>query len=773
MTRTSHESVNDLWNDNEASKLDPVGRLVYRSNKLGADQRITNTGGGNTSSKITEQDALTGGPVDVLWVKGSGGDLRTATREFFASLRQSELVGLQQLYATRADKGLKSPAEDDMVALYPHCTFNLNPRAPSIDTPLHSFIPAKHVDHMHPNSIIAVAACSRCRDITRELFGDEMEYVPWMRPGFELGLAMQSICRNNSKARAIMMGQHGFISWSDDDKQCYHRTLDFIQRASDYIEEKYAEKGGDTAAFGGPVARALPEEARRKVLARLLPWLRGQVGPQRRFIATIQDDEKILRFVNSKDAPRLAELGTSCPDHFLRTKIKPLYVAVSPDELGKAGRASGRPNQGAAGILVADSASGTLAAPSSGADVTAINAHVQLLKTKLASGLEQYRKDYAAYYERCKRPNSPPMRDPNPTVILIPGLGMIAFGKDKSESRITAEFYNCAVEVMRGAEAIDRYIALPQQEAFDIEYWLLEEAKVRRMPPEKELARQVVVVIGAGSGIGKEVAHRLVKEGAHIVCVDLKSETAQATAQEIIDQYGFGMGVAGSGISNCGPAIGLACDITHRASVRAMLDQVALAYGGFDSIIITAGIFFPPDTTGQIPDDKWALTFAINVTGSYIVADEAAKTWKEQGLPGNLVLTTSANAVVAKKGSVAYDTSKAAANHLVGELAVELAPLVRVNGVAPATVVQGSAMFPRERVIASLSKYGIAYSESESSDALTARLAKFYADRTLTKNPITPADQAEAFFLLVSNRLAKTTGHIIPVDGGLSDAFLR
>jgi NAD(P)-dependent dehydrogenase (short-subunit alcohol dehydrogenase family) len=293
------------------------------------------------------------------------------------------------------------------------------------------------------------------------------------------------------------------------------------------------------------------------------------------------------------------------------------------------------------------------------------------------------------------------------------------------------------------------------------------------MPPEKELARQVIVVLGAGSGIGKEVAHRLVKEGAHIVCVDLKAETAQATAQEITDNYGLGIGVAGSGISNCGPAIGLACDITNRASVRAMLDQVALAYGGFDSIIITAGIFFSPDTTGHIPDDKWALTFAINVTGSYIVADEAAKTWKEQDLPGNLVLTTSANAVVAKKGSVAYDTSKAAANHLVGELAVELAPLVRVNGVAPATVVQGSAMFPRERVIASLSKYGIAYTESEPSDALTARLAKFYADRTLTKSPITPADQAEAFFLLVSNRLTKTTGHIIPVDGGLSDAFLR
>jgi NAD(P)-dependent dehydrogenase (short-subunit alcohol dehydrogenase family) len=350
---------------------------------------------------------------------------------------------------------------------------------------------------------------------------------------------------------------------------------------------------------------------------------------------------------------------------------------------------------------------------------------------------------------------------------------MVAWGKDKSESRVTAEFYNCAVEVMRGAEAIDKYIALPQQEAFDIEYWLLEEAKLQRMPAEKELARQIVVVVGAGSGIGKEVAHRLVKEGAHIVCVDLNAEAARATAKEITDKYGPGIGVAGSGISNCGPAIGFSADITNRASIRAMLDQVALAYGGFDSIIVTAGYFSSPDKTGHIPDDKWALTFNINVTGAYLVGDEAASTWKEQGLPGNLVLTTSANAVVSKKGSVAYDTSKAAANHLVRELAVELAPLVRVNGVAPATVVQGSAMFPRDRVIASLAKYNIPFKDDEPTDSLTGKLARFYADRTLTKTPITPADQAEAFFILVSRRLSKTTGQIIPVDGGLHEAFLR
>jgi rhamnulose-1-phosphate aldolase/alcohol dehydrogenase len=727
-----YQFVNDLWNDADAAELSGMDRLVYRSNKLGADQRITNTGGGNTSSKLMERDPLTGEQVEVLWVKGSGGDLRTSQRENFSSLYQAKLVGLQKSYAARNDKGLKSQAEDDMVAAYNHTTFNLNPRASSIDTPLHSFIPAKFVDHMHPNAIIAIAASARCVELTQEIFGGEMEYVPWMRPGFELGLAMQEICQKNPKAKAIMMGQHGFISWADDDKECYHLTLSYIEKASAFIEKKYAEKGGDAKAFGGAKYQTLPPEKRNATFAAILPWLRGQVSQQKRFIGTVQDDDKILRFVNSNDATRLAELGTSCPDHFLRTKIKPLYVDWNPQT----------------------------------EDIAA-------LKTKLSNGIEQYRRDYAAYYAKCKHANSPAMRDPNPTVVLIPGLGMIAWGKDKSESRVTAEFYNCAVEVMRGAEAIDKYIALPQQEAFDIEYWLLEEAKLKRMPAEKELARQVVVVIGAASGIGKEVAHRLAKEAAHIVCVDLKLEAAQATAKEITDKYGAGIGVAGTGLSNCGVAIGLACDITKRDSVRAMLDQVSLAYGGFDSIVVTAGIFVAPDTSGRIPDDKWPLTFAINVMGSYIVADEAKRNWLEQGLPGSLVLTTSANAVVAKKGSIAYDTSKAAANHLVGELAVELAPLIRVNGVAPATVVQGSAMFPRDRVIASLAKYNIPYTESESSDALTERLARFYAERTLTKNPITPADQAEGFFLLVSNRLTKTTGHIIPVDGGLSDAFLR
>src|SRR5271154_4592961 len=380
-----YQYVNNHWNETDAAKLAGVDRLVYRSNKLGGDQRITNTGGGNTSAKISETDPLTGEKVEVLWVKGSGGDLRTSLRENFSSLYQDKLIGLQKSYGARKDKGYKSQAEDDMVAAFNHTTFNLNPRASSIDTPLHSFIPAKFVDHMHPNAIIAIAASANCEKLTREIFGGEIAYVKWMRPGFELGLAMQEIVKANPAATAIMMGQHGFISWANDDKECYLRTLDFIERASQFIEAKYQAKGGDAKAFGGAKYQTLAPEKRNEVFAVILPWLRGQVSQQKRFIATIQDDEKILRFVNSNDAPRLAELGTSCPDHFLRTKIKPLYIVWNPQ----------------------------------GEDIAR-------LPQKQAAGLAKYREDYAIYYSRCARPDSPAMRDPNPTVILIPGLGMIA-----------------------------------------------------------------------------------------------------------------------------------------------------------------------------------------------------------------------------------------------------------------------------------------------------------------------------------------------------------
>ncbi len=726
--RETLEYVKYLWRDEIADELSGVDRLVYRSNKLGEDLTLTNTGGGNTSSKLTEKDPLTGAKVEVLWVKGSGGDLRTVKRDGFASLYLDKVRAMKTLYLGEPDRGPKTKIEDEMYPMYGHCVFNLNPRACSIDTPLHTFVPFRHVDHLHPNAVIAIAASVNQERLCQEIYGDEVIFVPWQRPGFDIGLRIEQLIKENPQAKGVLLGHHGMSSWSNDDKTCYETALEIIDRAAAYIAEH--DRGEQT--FGGEKYKPLQEAERQRTIAEIIPFLRGQLSVHSRFVGTVQDDETMVRFVNSNDGPRLAELGTSCPDHFLRTKIKPLFVEWNPQ-----------------------------------------SGNVEALKTSIADGLVQYRSEYEAYYNKCKRPDSPPMRDPNPTVVLIPGLGMIAWGKNKSESRVTAEFYNCAIEVMRGAEAINQYEAMDQQEAFDIEYWSLEEAKLRRLPPEKELDHQIVVVIGAGAGIGKAAAHRVVKDGAHVVCVDLDEASAKKTAQEIISQYGEGIGVAGTGISNCGPAIGLACDITDRESVRQMFRDVMLAYGGVDAVVITAGVFVPPDKSGRVEDRLWGLTFGINVTGAYIVADEAHAIFKAQGLPANIVLTTSANAVVAKKGSLAYDTSKAAANHLVRELAVEMAPLVRVNAVAPATVVKGSTMFPRDRVIASLTKYGISFSEDEGTEELRNKLAAFYARRSLTQTPIEPEDQAEAIFALVSQRLSKTTGHVIPVDGGLQDGFLR
>jgi rhamnulose-1-phosphate aldolase/alcohol dehydrogenase len=728
MEASEFKHVSYLWDDEAADQLDPVERLRYRSNLLGADQRITNTGGGNTSSKIKMTDPLTGEEVAVLWVKGSGGDLRTSTRANFASLYMDKFLSLETIYNKAEVRGVKTEVEDAMVGMYRHTTFGLNPAPSSIDTPLHGLISFQHVDHMHPISVIAIAASKDQERLTQEIFEEEVGWVPWQRPGFDLGLVMRDKLRQDPDLKGLVMGQHGLINWADDDKACYERTLSLIEKAARYIAQY--DKGEQT--FGGQKYPSLDEKTRNEIFIKILPLLRGKVSQSNRFIGTVHVTESVLQFVNSADAPRLAEIGTSCPDHFLRTKIKPLYVDWDPQRES-----------------------------------------VESLIEKLDTGLAQYRNDYTAYYEACKHPNSPAMRDPNPTVILIPGLGLIAWGKNKSESRVTAEFYSLAIEVMRSAEAISQYQGLPRQEAFDIEYWLLEEAKLKRMPPEKEFARHIVVVIGAGSGIGKATAHRLAREGSHVVCADLSEDAARATAQELVDIYGVGIGVAGTGISGCGPAIGLGVDITNRESIRSMFGNVILAYGGLDNVIITAGIFVPPDKQGYIPDDKWALTYSINVTGPYLVADEAKRIWQAQGLKTSLVITTSANAAVAKQGSFAYDTSKAAANHLVRELAIELAPLVRVNGLAPATVVEGSSMFPRDRVISSLAKYNIPFDESENTEDLRDKLAAFYAQRTLTKSPITLGDQAEVAYLLSSDKFSKTTGQIIHVDGGLHEAFLR
>ena len=716
------------WDADYASTLDPVGKLIYRSNLLGSDQRITNTGGGNTSAKLQEIDPLCGEQTEVLWVKGSGGDLRTSKRENFSSLYQQKLLDLIPKYTSAPVKGYKTSIEDQMVGMYPHCTFNLNPRAASIDTPLHAFIPHKHVDHMHPNSVIAIAASKRSEELTKKIWGEDLVWFPWQRPGFDLGLQLQKICQENPSARGVLLGGHGVINWAESDQECYEWTVEIIQKADEYLAQH--DKGELT--FGGIRYSELNESARRSTLVEILPWLRGQVSSDKRLVATVQDNEMMRYFVNSEDVVRLSELGTSCPDHFLRTKIKPMYVPWDPHHQS-----------------LAD------------------------LKELILEGLDRYRQDYSAYYERCKHDDSPALRNTNPSVVLIPGLGMIAWGKNKSESRVTAEFYNCALEVMRGAEAVDEYVAIDQQEAFDIEYWLLEEAKLRRMPPEQEMSRQVAVVIGAGSGIGKSVCHRLLKEGSHVVCADANSLAAEATAEELMKKVGVGIGVAGIGLSACGPTLARSADMTNRESLSRLFEDVVLAYGGMDTLIITAGVFFPPDSSGRISDSQWRQTYDVNVIGPAMVAEEAHTVWLRQGLSANLILTSSVNATVSKVGSLAYDSSKAALNHLVRELAIQMAPLVRVNALAPATVVEGSSMFPRERVISSLTKYQLPFDEQEDTESLRKRLADFYAQRTLLKSQISPEHQAEAIFLLASERLCRTTGQLINVDGGLHEAFVR
>ena len=724
---TADDYLRNRWDDAAAARLDPVERLIYRSNLLGADARITNTGGGNTSSKMTVKDPLTDAPTRVLWVKGSGGDLRTATRANFASLYLDQVLGLRTLYESKENRGPKTPAEDAMVGMYTHTIFDRNPTTSSIDTPLHAFIPYAHVDHMHPVAVIALATAADGAALTREVYGDDVIWTDWLRPGFELGLELERICREHPTAKGAILGGHGLINWANDDKECYELTLELIGRAQEFLDVR-----APAADFGGARSAPLPEAERTRILVDLLPWLRGKVSAEQRQIATVEMRDEVVEFVSSHDAPRLAELGTSCPDHFLRTKIKPLFVDWDPQR----------------------------------SDAAA-------LKVTLETALAQYRADYADYYTACKRSDSPAIRVSSPSVILIPGVGMIAWGKSKSESRVTAEFYTAAIGVMRGAERVSRYTALDRQEAFDIEYWLLEEAKLKRMPPEKPLDRQVVVVMGAGSGIGRALITRLVSQGASVAAIDRDVTAATAAADELQKKVGMGIGVAGTGISAAGQVVGLGADMTDRAAVQRALADVVLAYGGVDHVVVTAGYYPNPDVNGVVADGEWARAFAINVTGPFLVADEAHRLWQAQGLDGSLVITTSVNGVVPKAGSFAYDTSKAAANHLVRELAVAYAPLVRVNGVAPATVIEGSSMFPRERVIASLAKYKLPHDVAESTEALRDRLATFYAERTLTGKPVTLESQVSAITAFITNDFGRTTGQIVNVDGGLAAAFQR
>jgi rhamnose utilization protein RhaD (predicted bifunctional aldolase and dehydrogenase)/NAD(P)-dependent dehydrogenase (short-subunit alcohol dehydrogenase family) len=729
--------LENLWDDREAARLEsrPLELLRYRSNLLGADLRITNFGGGNTSSKFDLPDPLTGAPTRVMAVKGSGGDLRSMGTSGFAVLYMDKLESLIPGY--RGEQ-----FEDEMVGFYPLSAFGENRVAASIDTPLHAFLPFPHVDHLHPDWAIALAASANGKarlDEFNKKYGRKIAWVPWQRPGFELALMLRKAVEDNPGCDGIILGGHGLFTWGDTQRECYLSSVKTIDQMGTFVQEHTRRSA--RPMFGGALTAAAPD--RDAVVSALLPFLRGAVSSNRRVIAHYDGSDDALTFASSQWAEDLCRMGTSCPDHFLRTRISPLYAAWKPEE------------------------------------------GVAALKDRIRERLVQYRKDYAEYYKAHATPDSPALRDSNPSVVVVPGVGLFGFGKDKREARITSEFFVNAIHVMAGANALEdegakpgpapqarrseqasefksfrNYVALPRSEAFGIEYWALEEAKLQRMPPEREFSRKIVVVVGGASGIGREVSLQLAKRGAHVVVADLNVESAEAVATEA------------AAVSSRELVLGVALDLSSRQSIAAALTATVTRFGGVDAIVNTAAIF-PTPAPGTPAEQVWSVAMNINVTSNLVLAEEAGKILKEQGLPASIVLTSSANAVVPKAGTEAYDVSKAAINHLIRELAIGLGPLVRVNGIAPATVIEGSSMFPRDRVIMSLKKYSIEFADDETTEALRSKLAEFYARRTITRRPILPADCAHAILFLAGDQSAKTTGHVIPVDGGLPEAFLR
>jgi rhamnulose-1-phosphate aldolase/alcohol dehydrogenase len=696
---TSGARLATLWDDSKAAPMTEPEKLLYRSNLLGSDKRITNYGGGNTSAKVMETDPLTGTPVEVLWVKGSGGDVGSIKRDGFATLYMEKLNALRGIY-----KGLAY--EDEMVGLLPHCTFNLNTRAASIDTPLHAYVPRKHVDHMHPDAIIAIAASQNSRELTQEIFGSEIGWLPWKRPGFELGLWLSDFCAKNLDAKGVVLESHGLFTWDDDAKACYELTLRIINRAMDWFGD--ATKG--KSIFGGAARMAWPADKRRGIAAQLMPKIRGAVSADHKMVGHFDDSNAVLEFVNSKRMPELARLGTSCPDHFLRTKIRPMVFEWDDND----------PN-------------------------SAIN------DPMLASYIHEYRWGYEQYYKRCKRTDSPPMRDANPVVILIPGVGMITFAKDKATARISAEFYINAINVMRGADTVSTYCGLPEQEAFDIEYWLLEEAKLSRMPKPKSLAGRVAFVTGGAGGIGAATADRYLREGACVMLADIDAGALAATLENLASRHGRDV------------VRTVQMDVTDEAAVIAACAQTATEFGGMDILVSNAGIA----SSAPIEDTSlalWNKNMDILSTGYFLVSREAFKLFRAQNIGGAVVFVASKNGLAASPNAAAYCTAKAAEIHLARCLALEGAEAgIRVNVVNPDAVLRGSKIWSGDWLTQRASTYG---KDKEG-------LEEMYRQRSLLKRSVLPEDVAEAAYFFASDLSAKSTGNILNVDAGNVQSFTR
>jgi rhamnulose-1-phosphate aldolase/alcohol dehydrogenase len=693
-----NEPITSRWNDQLAAGMSEPELLLYRSNLLGSDLRITNFGGGNTSAKVEMADPLDGKQVEVLWVKGSGGDLGSIKMDGFSTLYMDKLNALKNRY-----RGLEH--EDEMVAYLPHCTFNLNPRAASIDTPLHAYIARKHVDHMHPDSVIAIAACKNSESLTEKIFEGELGWLPWQRPGYDLGLKLEKLSKEQPNLKGIILEGHGLFTWGDTAKSCYETTLAMIKRAEDWLNQNIKQP-----VFGGQKYQPLPAEERAAVAARLMPLLRGKISKTEYKLGHFDDSEAVLQFVGSADLAPLAALGTSCPDHFLRTKIRPLVLDFDPT------------------------------APD-----------FDRLVSGLDQALEDYRADYTAYYERCKRDNSPKVRDANPIIYLIPGVGMLSFAKDKATARIAGEFYVNAINVMRGANGVDSYVGLPEQEAFDIEYWLLEEAKLQRMPKPKSLAGRIALVTGGAGGIGQAVARQLLQEGACVMLTDIDAEALEQAKSELVKVGGK-------------DSVGIVkANITSEEAVDAAFSSTALQFGGVDILVSNAGIASAApldETTLEI----WKRNQDILVTGYFLASRAAFKMLKQQQLGGSMVFVGSKNGLVASAGASAYCTAKAAELHLARCVALEGAEHgIRVNVVNPDAVIRGSKIWD-----------GKWKEERAASNKIEADdVEEFYRKRSMLKRSVLPEDIAEAVYFLASDKAGKSTGNVLNVDAGNAAAFTR